>query len=250
MRLLFLNPNTSAHLTELGVAIARTVARPQTEIVPATGHFGARYISTRAAAAIAAHAALDAFARCEVAPDVVLLACFGDPGLFALRELAVVPVVGMAEASCHAAATLGAKFSIVTGGHRWGPMLEEFVSAIGLALKLASVRTMAPSGAEIAADPAAALEDLAATCRRAAQEDGAEAVILGGLGLAGLADRVADQVPVPVIDSLVAGVRAAEATASLGARKAATGSFAPATPIETAALSRPLATLLEGRRRG
>jgi len=64
MRLLFLNPNTSAHLTDLGVAIARKVARPDTEIVPATGHFGARYISTRATAAIAGHAALDAFARC------------------------------------------------------------------------------------------------------------------------------------------------------------------------------------------
>ena len=250
MRLLFLNPNTSAHLTDLGVAIAGKVARPETEIVPATGQFGARYISTRATAAIAAHAALDAFARCQTAPDVVLLACFGDPGLLALRELAAVPVVGMAEASCHAAATLGAKFSIVTGGHRWGPMLEEFVSAIGLASKLASVRTLAPSGAEIAADPQAALDGLAATCRRAAQEDSAEVVILGGLGLAGLADRIADQVPVPILDSMVAAVRTAEAAAGLGARKPATGSFAPATPIETTALSTPLADLIEGGRRG
>jgi Asp/Glu/hydantoin racemase len=248
MRLLFLNPNTSAHLTELGVAIAGKVARPETEIVAATGQFGARYISTRATAAIAAHAALDAFARCQSAPDVVLLACFGDPGLLALRELAPVPVVGMAEASCHAAAILGGKFSIVTGGHRWGPMLEEFVAMIGLASKLASVRTLAPSGAEIAADPQAALEGLAATCRRAAQEDGAEVVILGGLGLAGLADRLAEQVPVPVIDSAVAAVRAAEAAAGLGARKALTGSFAPIMPIETVALSTPLAALLEGGR--
>src|SRR5262245_46291077 len=97
MRLLFLNPNTSAELTDLGVALASRVARPETEIVPATGQFGARYIGTRATAAIAAHAALDAFARCQPAPDVVLLACFGDPGLLALRELAPVPVVGMAE---------------------------------------------------------------------------------------------------------------------------------------------------------
>jgi allantoin racemase len=248
MRLLFLNPNTSAHLTDLGVAVARKVARPETEIVAATGAFGARYITTRATAAIAAHAALDAFARCQADPDVVLLACFGDPGLFALRELAAVPVVGMAEASCHAAATLGAKFSIVTGGHRWGPMLEEFVAAIGLASKLASVLTLAPSGAEIAADPKAALNGLATACRRAAAEDGAEVIILGGLGLAGLADRIAEAVPVPIIDNVVAAVRAAEAAAGLGVRQATTGSFAPATPIETTALSAPLAALLEGGR--
>jgi Asp/Glu/hydantoin racemase len=244
MRLLFLNPNTSAHLTELGAQVARKVARPETEIVPVTGQFGARYISTRATAAIAAHAALDAFARHGQGVDVVLLACFGDPGLLALRELSQVPVVGMAEASCHLAATLGGKFSIVTGGHRWGPMLEEFVAALGLQSRLASVRTMAPSGAEIAADPAAACDALAATCRQAQQEDGAEAIILGGLGLAGMADGIAQQVQVPVIDNVVAAVRAAEAAQSLGAGKATQGSFAAAPAIESTALSASLAALL------
>jgi allantoin racemase len=247
MRLLFLNPNTSAHLTELGAQLARQVARPETEIVPVTGRFGARYIASRAAAAIAAHAALDAFAAQHHKVDVVLLACFGDPGLFALRELARVPVVGMAEASCQLAARGGRKFSIVTGGHRWGPMLEEFVAALGLASQLASVRTMAPSGAEIAADPAAALAALAAACRAAANEDGAEVIILGGLGLAGLADRIAAWVPMPVIDSVVAAVAAAEAAASLAI--AGKGDLAPAEPTETTALSARLAALLAGEAR-
>src|SRR5262249_59780782 len=156
MRLLFINPNTSADLTEQGARVARKVARPETEIVPATGRFGARYIATRAAAAIAGHAALDVFAREGRGSDVVLLACFGDPGLFALRELAPVPVVGMAEASCHLASTLGRKFSIVTGGHRWGPMLEEFVTVIGLSANLAAGRTVPPPRGAIAANPHAA----------------------------------------------------------------------------------------------
>jgi Asp/Glu/hydantoin racemase len=247
MRMLFVNPNTSAHLTELGATLARKVARPDTEIIPTTGRFGARYITTRAASAVAGHAALDAFARHKGSVDVVLLACFGDPGLFALRELAPVPVVGMAEASCHMAATLGRKFSIVTGGHRWGPMLEEFVTVIGLGGNLASVRTMAPTGDEIAANPEAALDGLAATCSEAARDDGAEAVILGGIGLAGLAERIADRVPVPLIDNVVAGVRMAEAAAGLGVAKAKAGSFAPTTAVKTIGLSAPLAALIEGR---
>jgi len=246
MRLLFLNPNTSAHLTELGAQLARQVARPETEIVPVTGQFGARYISTRAAAAIAQHAALDAFAPHRHRVDVVLLACFGDPGLLALREVAHVPVVGMAEASCQLAARGGRKFSIVTGGHRWGPMLTEFVAALGLASQLASVRTMAPSGAEIAADPAGALAALAAACRAAAEEDGAAVVILGGLGLAGLADRIAERVSVPLIDSVVAAVAVAEAAPSHAA--AGKGSLAPAEPTESTALSASLAALLAGDR--
>jgi len=246
MRLLFLNPNTSAHLTELGVRVARTAARPETDIVPATASFGARYIATRAAAAIAGHAVLEAFARQGGGVDVVLLACFGDPGLAALRELAPVPVVGMAEASCHMAAMLGGKFSIVTGGHRWRPMLEEFVAAIGLENRLASVRTTAPTGDQIAADPAAALEGLIDACGAAAAADGAEAVILGGLGLAGLAERVRDKVPIPVVDNVVAAVGVAEAAAALGCAKARTGSFANGAPVATVGLAAALASLLEG----
>jgi len=247
MKLLFINPNTSAHLTEMGARIARGVARPDTEIVPATGRFGARYITTRAAAAIAAHAVLDCHAREGAQADAVLIACFGDPGLFALRELARVPVIGMAEASCHMASTLGRKFSIVTGGQAWGPMLEEFVAAIGLSANLASVRTVEATGADIAADPDKALGNLRQTCLAAASEDGADAIILGGLGLAGLAAQIAADVPVPLIDNVVAAVRMAEAAATLGASKARAGSFAIREPVKTLGLSAELAALLEGR---
>jgi Asp/Glu/hydantoin racemase len=247
MRLFFINPNTSAHLTELGARVARGVARPETEIVPATGRFGARYITSRAAAAIAGHAVLDTYAREGKGADAVIIACFGDPGLFALRELAPVPVIGMAEASCHLASTLGRKFSIVTGGHRWGPMLEEFVAAIGLATNLASVRAVETLGADIAANPDAALEGLALACRHAAEEDGAEVVILGGLGLAGLAPRIAAEMPVPIIDNVVASIRVAEAAATLGVAKARSGSFAAASPVKTTGLTPALAALLEGR---
>jgi allantoin racemase len=247
MRLLFINPNTSAHLTELGARVARGAARPETEIVPATGRFGARYITSRAAAAVAGHAVLDIYAREGKDADAVVIACFGDPGLFALRELAPVPVIGMAEASCHLASTLGRKFSIVTGGHRWGPMLEEFVAAIGLATNLASVRTVDAGGADIAAKPEASLDGLVAACRMVVQEDNAEVVVLGGLGLAGLAERIGSDVPVPVIDNVVASVRVAEAAATLGVAKARFGSFAAATPVKTTGLSPALAALLEGR---
>src|SRR5262249_43572857 len=80
MRLLFINPYTSPDLTHHRAGGARKAAPAETEIGPATGWFGARYIATRAAAAIAGHAALDVFARAGKGADVVLLACFGDPG--------------------------------------------------------------------------------------------------------------------------------------------------------------------------
>jgi len=91
-----------------------------------------------------------------------------------------VPVVGMAEASCRLACARGDRFAIVTGGAAWEPMLREFVIGLGLADRLAAIRAIVPTGGEIAAAPAAALDQLAGACRACVIEDGADAVILGG----------------------------------------------------------------------
>ncbi|MGU3403365.1 aspartate/glutamate racemase family protein [Methylobacterium brachiatum] len=211
MRILLINPNTSQAVTDLVAGHVRRQIGERAALRAVTGRFGARYIASRAATAIAAHAALDALAEHGDRCDAVYLACFGDPGLFALRELSPVPVIGMAEAACHEAAATG-RFGIVTGGAAWGPMLSEFVGTIGLADRLAAITTIAPSGGEIAADPGRALNALAQACRDS-HAAGAETVILGGAGLAGLAPRIAGQVPCPLICSVEAGTRAVLAAA-------------------------------------
>jgi allantoin racemase len=244
MRLLLINPNTSTEITDKVVAAARGFAAPGTEILGATGRFGARYITTRAAAAIAGHAALDAYAEHRAAADAVVLACFGDPGLSALRELATEPVVGMAEASCLLATSLGRRFAIVTGGERWRPMLEELVAGIGLADRLARIETVAPSGGDIARDPDAALAPLADAARACADDHGADVVILGGAGLAGLAARIANHVPVPLVDSVAAAVMAAEQLAARGPCEAQASSFSAPPASESAGLPPALAKLL------
>jgi Asp/Glu/hydantoin racemase len=213
LRILLINPNTSLAVTDLVAAHVRTVTGERATIVPVTGRFGARYISTRASAAIAGHAALDALAEHLAASgahyDVIYLACFGDPGLAALKEVSPLPVVGMAEASCREACSRGGRFAIVTGGVLWEPMLREFVFGLGLSDRLASIRTIAPTGDAIARDPDAALGQLAAACKACAAHDGAAVVILGGAALAGLAARIQPSVPVPVVCSVESGARAA-----------------------------------------
>jgi Asp/Glu/hydantoin racemase len=239
VRILVINPNASPSVTDLVAAATRAVAGDRAEVVAVTGRFGARYISTRAAAAIAGHAALEALAAHVEGCDAVYLACFGDPGLAALKEVSPVPVVGMAEASCEAARRRGARFAIVTGGALWGPMLREFVAGLGLAKRLAGVRAVAPTGDEIARDPDAALALLAAACTACAKEDGADVVILGGAALAGLAARIQPAVPVPVLCSVETGAAAALAAAA-GAR----GWTRPTLAVETTGLAPALAKLL------
>lgn len=209
---LAINPNTNDAVSAL---VARNLkqAAPAIDWRMATGRFGARYILSEAAYAIAAHAAIDAWASHARECDAVLLACFGDPGLFALRELCPVPVVGLAEASMHAAAAAGGRFSIVTGGARWPPMLERLAQALGYGSKLAGTRAIVITGAEAAADPERAVAALAAACRSASNEDEAEVVILGGAGFAGLGARVEALAGLRVIDSVAEGAHAAAALA-------------------------------------
>lgn len=238
---LAINPNTSASITALVERNLRAAA-PAILWRMASARFGARYIVSEASYAIAAHAALVAWANHAEGCDAVLLACFGDPGLFALRELSPVPVVGLAEASMRVAVREAPRFSILTGGARWRPMLQRLAHALEFGASLASVRTIALTGAQAAANPAAAISALAEECARAKREDGAGAVILGGAGFAGLGARLAPLAGFPVIDSVIAGAREAESLARGAswpyARSGATR------PAESDALDRRLAAKL------
>lgn len=246
MRLLAINPNTTEAVTEKVVRVGQALAPTGVEIIGATGRFGARYISSRAAAVIAGHATLDAYAAHGEGVDGVLLACFGDPGLFALRELASCPVLGLAEASCQAAAAGGRRFSIITGGERWRPMLTEFVADLGLSSALASIRAVAPTGGEIAANPSAAYDVLAAAATDAARADGADVVILGGAGLVGIAAAVRNRVPVPVLCSVETGFHMAFAHLQNPPAKPTTGDFALPPPIDSIGLLPALTRRLAG----
>ena len=211
-RLLLINPNTSASITALMLQHAQAAAGPQADITTLTARFGAPYIACEASYAVAAHAVLDAWAT-AIAPgqprfDAVLIGCFGDPGLLALRQVSQLPVTGLAEAAFVAATAASKKrrFAIVTGGARWKPMLERLAHSLGYGEQLAGIHTVDATGAELAADPLAAQVLLARACNEATRKFGVDAVILGGAGLAGVAAQIQPVVAVPVIDSVLAGV--------------------------------------------
>jgi Asp/Glu/hydantoin racemase len=214
--LLVLNPNTTAAVTATLARLATAAAPAGGVVRSATARFGARYISDEVAAAIAGHAALDAYAEhvaTQPPPDAVLLGCFGDPGLFALRALAApVPVLGLAEAALQAAAAHG-PFVVVTGGAAWGPMLGRLLPALALDGACLGVHTLELTGGELAAEPERAVRLLHEAARAAlAGWPAARAVLLGGAGLAGLAPqvaRLAPGLPVPVLDNVELALAAA-----------------------------------------
>jgi Asp/Glu/hydantoin racemase len=208
--LLVINPNMSSAVSALLQRHAHVTAGQSVRVRTLTAQFGAPYISSEASYAIAGHATLDAWARAnaDVANpfDAVLIGCFGDPGLLALRECSTVPVTGLAEAA-FVEASRGGRFAVVTGGARWKPMLERLAHNLGFGAQLAGIHTVEQSGGELARDPVAAHSILTRACEQAATLFDASVVILGGAGLAGMADPIAAALQMPVIDSVAAGVR-------------------------------------------
>ena len=215
-RILIINPNTSESVTQRVVSACRQ-AQPGAHWEAATARFGAPYIASEATYAVGAHAVLDAweaFVAASGRPDAVLVACFGDPGVLALREVAQVPVVGLAQASFEAAAARG-PFAVVTGGIAWGPMLQRFARMHQLDTRLCAIHTVELTGAQIAEGPALAMGMLAEACRRAI-EDGAQYLLLGGAALAGMAAQLQPRVPVPLLDNVLLGAAAAAGAAQPG----------------------------------
>ena len=210
--LLLINPNTSATTTERLAQTLRPLLPEGVQLTLRTASFGARYIACEASHAVAGAAVLASWAEhlagveAQAAPlHGVLIGCFGDPGLFALRESSACPVTGLAEASFIEAARRG-PFAIVTGGERWKPILQRLAVGLGFGERLLHVETVAPTGAEMQADPAAALRHLAQACRAAARP-GVASIIVGGAGLAGYAQALQAQVNLPLIDSVHAGLK-------------------------------------------
>lgn len=210
-QLLIVNPNTTVAVTELLAGHAQALAPAGARLHALTAPFGAAYIASPEAAAVAARAVPAAWAThvsVHGQPDAVLVACFGDPGVDALRALTDRPVLGLAEVAMREAARHG-RYAIVTGGAAWKPMLEALAHQRGLQADLAGVVTVERTGAELMADPEAAQALLLDACHQALALGGVRTIVMGGAALADLAAPLAPLLPVPLIDNVRLGLQTA-----------------------------------------
>lgn len=148
--------------------------------------------------------------------DAFVLACWGDPGIEAAREITSRPVVGIAEASLYMANMVAAKWSVVTTLHRVRDMVEKTIQKTGLTERCASVRTTKLSVLDTEQDRTSTLDVLLKASQLAIQDDGAEAICLGCAGMSGLEQQLEERLGVPVIDAVAAAVKMAESLVSLG----------------------------------
>jgi Asp/Glu/hydantoin racemase len=219
MNLLVLNPNRSAAMTAQVLDEARRLAPAGLALRGLTAADGPPVIASREAYADGARAARALWpAQDDGWADALLLACFGDPGLAALRRASRVPVVGMAEAALDEAAARGRPFRIVTAGAAWEGMLREAVAAHPAAAALLDgIDVLDGTGLDIAQDPAAFAARVQGMLD-AARRGGVPTCILGGCGFARIVAGLRHDGG--LIDGIGAGVRAALRAGHPGRRRA------------------------------
>ncbi|AWK89613.1 aspartate/glutamate racemase family protein [Azospirillum thermophilum] len=231
MRILVVNPNTTASMTARIGAAARAAAAPGTEVEAVNPAMGPASIEGYYDEAFAVPGLLEEIGRGEATGvDGHVIACFDDTGLEAARSLARAPVVGIGEAAFHMASLIAGRFTVVTTLARSVPAIEHNLMKYGLAARCARVRA-----AEV---PVLALEDAASDARRriagvieqAKDEDGAEAIVLGCAGMADLAAALSSAHGLPVVDGVASAVKLVEGLAALGLRTSKTLGYATPRP--------------------
>jgi allantoin racemase len=241
MRILVVNPNTTASMTEKIGACARAAAAAGTEIACVNPAIGPASIEGFYDEAFAVPGLLAEIARGERAGvAAAVIACFDDTGLDAARAMARIPVVGICEAALMLASAIAARVSVVTTLPASLVPVEALVARYGMA---ARARVHASNIPVLALeDPDSGAEErLGEAIADALVADRSDAVVLGCAGMADLAARLSRRFGVPVVDGVGAAVKVAEALVALGLTTGKTGAYAPPREKPYAGLLAPFA---------
>lgn len=226
MRVLVVNPNTTASMTEKIGAAARRVASAGTEIVAVNPVLGPASIEGFYDEAMSLAGMLSVI-RNTAQFDAVVIACFDDTGLDAVRCLTDKPVIGIGEAAYHMASMVSNKFSVVTTLARSVPALEHNLHRYGLMARCARVRSSEVAVLELEHPGSDACNRISAEIGRAIAEDRAEAIVLGCAGMADLAEALATEHGVPVLDGVTCAVGLAETMVKLQLLTSRVGGYSP-----------------------
>lgn len=212
-----INPNTTSSMTAAIGRAALAAASAGTTVTAVNPEMGPASIESHYDEALAVPGLLTEIARGEAdGVDAYVLACFGDPGLDAARELASGPVVGIAEAAMHVATLLGRHFSIVTTLPRTIGRAEELAERYGFRGACAGIHAVDIPVLDLELPGSDARRQTTDECRRALRTDGSDVIVLGCAGMADFCAEVSAELGVPVVDGVAAATRLAETLVALG----------------------------------
>lgn len=231
MKLKIINPNTTQSMTDKIGACARAVAAPGTEIVAVSPGMGPASIESHYDEALSVPGLLQEVLEGERdGVDAYVIACFGDPGLYAAREVARGPVIGIAEAAMHMASLIGTGFSVVTTLARTCNIAWHLAERYGMERFCRNVRASDLAVLDLEQPGSDARRIITDACRQALAEDGSDCIVLGCAGMTDLCAEISDAIGAPVIDGVASAVKLAEGMAALGIATSKRGDWARPLP--------------------
>lgn len=151
--------------------------------------------------------------------DAIVIGCFYDPGLREAREVSQrAVVVAPCQASLVYVSHLANTFSVIVGRKKWIPKMEENVHMYGYGRHLRSMRPVELGVYDFQKDTAFTARRLMEEGKRAVEEDGAEALILGCTIEFGFHEKMQEKLGVPVVDAILAPFKLAELLAETAGR--------------------------------
>lgn len=211
-RLLVINPNTNAAVTERVRAAVEVSASPGTTLDVVNPQHGPFAIETPEDRAAAVPHVLDLIHKSGGAYDGFILACFDDIAIAEARRALAVPVISMAEAGIRAAAAFHARFDVVTTVQTAVPTIAALVAGYGMGDRC-TVRATGIGVSETAAMTDRAEAAFAVTVG-ACFKAGSGAIVLGSGAYAGRSQNLSHAFSMPFIDGLEAALAYCENAAT------------------------------------
>ena len=201
---IIINPNSTEAMTASMLAAARAAA-PSLTFEGWTSHDGPPAIQGAEDGAAATEPLLALVRKADAqGAEGIIIGCFDDTALAEAARTARCPVVGIGQAAYHYCALRQWRFSVVTTLAVSVPVLEDNISAYGLAGGLGRVRASDVPVLELEHSSDAAVAPILHEAREAVLKDGIDAIVLGCAGMVNVTEALRRSLDVAVVDPVSA----------------------------------------------
>lgn len=205
-KVVMVNPNSTDYITSLLSDAAAQTASPGMEVEVLTNRGGPPAIESDQDVVDSVASMLDVFRRHPA--DAYVVGCFSDPGLAQASQELPSPVFGIAESSIRAALAISPRIGIIAGLAKAIPRHEIYWDKLGATDNI--VGEIACGRGVLDLESEVAYQDVLAAGTKL-HEAGAQVLVLGCAGMVEMADRLAEDLGIPVIEPCRAALqRAAE----------------------------------------
>jgi allantoin racemase len=229
MKIKIINPNTTWSMTQDIEIAGKKFARPDTQVYAVSPVMGPESIESFYDEYLAIPGLISEIIKGDrqEGADAFIVACFGDPGLQAAKEVTDKPVIGIAQAAFATAKMIAPNFSVVSVLDRSKRLTEDVLRLHGATDSCLSIRSTGLSVLEFDRDKEAGLKALAQQAKIAVEEDGAECIVLGCAGFVQFVEGLQAQLGVPVIDGVSPAVKFCEVLVDMGLKTSKGNIWAP-----------------------